>query len=75
MADDRMASIRRRYPRAYAKWSAEEDALLEQKYKEGEVKVMFEWEAVRRSEAYDSCNGNAVNLDVSRRPPCKPVMS
>ena len=33
MAD--LASIRRRYPRAYDKWTAEEDSLLERKYKEG----------------------------------------
>jgi hypothetical protein len=89
MANEHLASIKRRYPRAYDKWVAEEDALLEKKYKEGtslenlvaifqrqpsaitsrlfklkfasarqdfkqgsiEVKVMFEWEAVRQSEA------------------------
>lgn len=89
MTNERLASIKQRYPKAYDKWRAEEDALLEQKYKEGtslenlaaifqrqpgaitsrlsklkfasarqdfkqgsiEVKVMFEWEAVRKSEA------------------------
>jgi hypothetical protein len=89
MTNKHLASIKQRHPRAYDKWTAEEDALLEQKYKEGtslenlaatfqrqpsaitsrlsklkfasarqdfqqgsiEVKVMFEWEAVRQSEA------------------------
>jgi hypothetical protein len=89
MANEHLASIKRRYPRAYDKWTAEEDGLLEQKYTEGtsledlatifqrrpgaitsrlfklklasarqdfkqgsiEVKVMFEWETVRQSEA------------------------
>jgi len=91
MANEHLASIKRRYPRAYDKWTAEEDALLQQKYKEGtsleklaahfqrqpsaitsrlfklrfastrqdfkqgsiEVKVTFEWEAVRSSETVE----------------------
>jgi hypothetical protein len=91
MADEHLASIKRRYPKAYDKWTAEEDALLEQKHKEDirpeelavilqrqpgavksrlhklklasarqdhnqnsiELKVIFEWQAVRQSETED----------------------
>jgi len=35
MADEHLARIKQHYPKAYEKWTAEEDILLEQKYKEG----------------------------------------
>lgn len=35
MANEHLASIRRKYPKAYDKWTAEDDFMLEQKYREG----------------------------------------